>query len=87
MPAPTVDPKDLDPAHIAPADTYRPEDPVWVFRSGSWHAGRIVTASHRAATVTYRPANTRGTVVDTLTAAYLVPRADIDPLLDRVPRT
>lgn len=82
MAAPTIDPHDLDPAQIAPTDSYRPTDPVWVFRSGAWYAGVIVTASNRAATVTYRPGNSRGTAVDTLTAAYLRPRADADPMLD-----
>lgn len=84
MPAPTINPHDLDPAHIAPADSYRPYDPVWVYRSGAWYAGVIVAASAAAATVTYRPGNARGTAVDTLTAAYLYPRADIDPMLDGV---
>ena len=82
MPAPTIDPNDLDPTEIAPADSYHPADPVWVYRAGNWCAGVIVAASNRAATVTYRPGNARGTAVDTLTATYLVPRADIDPLLD-----
>jgi hypothetical protein len=84
MAAPNIDPNDLDPAEIAPADSYRPADPVWVYRSGTWHAGVIVAASTRAATVTYRPGNSHGTAVDTLTAAYLFPRADIDPMLDNL---
>jgi hypothetical protein len=82
VPAPSIDPNDLDPAEIAPADSYRPADPVWVYRAGRWHAGVVVAASSRAATVTYRPAQGPDTVVDTLTAPYLFPRADIDPLLD-----
>ncbi|GFJ92704.1 hypothetical protein Prum_063460 [Phytohabitans rumicis] len=40
----------------------------------------------RAATVTYRPNSARGTGVDTLTAVYMLPRADVDPLLDPVPQ-
>jgi hypothetical protein len=82
VPAPTIDPNDLDPADVPPVDSYRPADPVWVYRSGTWQAGVIVAASRRAATVTYRPAPGRGTAVDTLTAPYLLPRADADPLLD-----
>jgi hypothetical protein len=82
MAAPDIDPNDLDPAEITPADSYRPEDPVWVYRAGAWCAGIVVAASTRAATVTYRPGGSRGTAVDTLTAVYLCPRADIDPLLD-----
>ena len=82
MPAPSVDPTKLDPTMIAPAASYRTADPVWVFRSGTWHAGIVVAASQRAATVTYRLGNTRATVVDTLTAPFLVPRADVDPMLD-----
>jgi hypothetical protein len=84
VPAPTINPNDLDPAEVAPADSYRPADPVWVYRAGGWHAGVIVAASTRAVTVTYRPAPGLGTAVDTLTAPYLFPRADIDPLLDLV---
>jgi hypothetical protein len=42
----------------------------------------VVTASARAATVTYRPTDTTGTGVDTLTAAFLLPRAELDPMLD-----
>jgi hypothetical protein len=82
VPAPSIDPNDLDPAEIAPADSYRPADPVWVYRAGTWHAGVVVAASSRAATVTYRPARGPDRAVDTLTAPYLFPRADIDPLLD-----
>jgi hypothetical protein len=82
VPAPTIDPNQLDPAEVAPAESYRPADPVWVYRAGAWHAGVIVAASTVAATVTYRPAPGLGTAVDTLTAPYLFPRADIDPVLD-----
>jgi hypothetical protein len=87
MPVPTVDPADLEPADIAPADSYQPGDRVWVYRSGCWRAGVIVAASARAATVTYRPANLRGTAVDTLTAEHLIARVDLDPLLDAAPRS
>lgn len=84
MPAPTIDPNDLDPAKVPPANTYHPADRVWVYRAGGWHAGVVVAASQRAATVQYRPGSGGGTAVDTLTAEYLIPRVDIDPLLDAV---
>lgn len=82
MPAPSVDPAHLDPAAIPPVDSYRPKDPVWVYRTGAWRAGVIVSASSTAATVTYRPGDALGTAVDTLTALYLLPRIDTDPILD-----
>ena len=82
MPIPTMDPDQRDPAEVAPTDSYQPADPVWVFRAGVWRAGVIEAASARAATVTYRPGSARGTGVDTITARYLVPRAENDPLLD-----
>jgi hypothetical protein len=82
MPAPTIDPEHRDPADVAPTDTYRPADLVWVHRGGDWRAGIIESASPRAATVTYRPGGTRGTAVDTLTARYMLARAEADPMLD-----
>lgn len=82
MPTPTIDPDQRDPAEVAPTDSYRPSDPVWVYRGGIWRAGVVESASARAATVTYRPSGARGTGVDTLTARYVLARADTDPLLD-----
>ena len=82
MPTPTIDPEHRNPAEIAPTNTYRPTDPVWVFRGGDWRSGVVEAASARAATVTYRPNNNRGTGVDTVTAPYILARADADPLLD-----
>ncbi len=82
MPAPTIDPNQRDPRDVAPTDTYRPADRVWVYRGGSWRAGVVETTSERAATVTYRPSEAQATGVDTLTAPFLLPRADVDPLLD-----
>ncbi len=82
MAAPTIHPDQRDPEHIAPTDSYHPADPVWVFRGGTWRAGVVEASSRRAATVTYRPTNTRATGVDTLTAQYMLARVDIDPLLD-----
>jgi hypothetical protein len=83
MPAPDIDPDRRDPAEVAPTDTYHPADRVWVYRGGTWRAGVVETASDRAATVTYRPTGAPATGVDTLTAAFLLPRADVDPLLDQ----
>jgi hypothetical protein len=82
MGTPTIDPEDRDPAEVAPADSYQRSDRVWVYRGGDWHAGVIEASSARAATVTYRPGSARGTAVDTLTARYLLRRADTDPMLD-----
>jgi hypothetical protein len=82
MAIPSVSPDQRDPTEVAPTDTYRPTDRVWVFRGGTWRAGLIEAVSPRAATVTYRPGEARGTGVDTLTAPYVAARADADPLLD-----
>ena len=82
MPTPTIDPHHRDPAEVAPTDSYRPADRVWVYRGGRWRAGVIEVASDLAATVTYRPDRTRGTGVDTLTATYVLPRNDLDEMLD-----
>jgi hypothetical protein len=83
MPTPTVDPSQRDPAAIASTDTYHPADRVWVYRTGTWRAGIIERASARAATVIYRIGSSPGTGVDTMTAPYVLPRADADPHLDR----
>ena len=83
MAAPTVDPHERDPATVSGTDTYRHADKVWVYRDRAWCPGVVETASARAVTVTYRPEKSRGTGVDTLTAAYLLPRDDVDPLLDQ----
>jgi hypothetical protein len=76
---PTIAPPQRDPAEVAPADSYHPSDPVWVYRDG-WRAGVIEAASPRAVTVTYRPGAHRGTGVDTFTAPYVSKRSDEDPL-------
>ncbi|MEV4624704.1 hypothetical protein AB0J90_00235 [Micromonospora sp. NPDC049523] len=80
MAVPTIDPNQRDPHDVVPTDSYQPTDPVWIFRSGTWRAGVVEVASAGAATVTYRPSGARGTGVDTLTARYVLPRADLDPL-------
>ncbi|WP_232323666.1 hypothetical protein [Catenuloplanes japonicus] len=83
MSVPSVDPHRRDPAQVASTDTYRPEDRVWVFRGGEWRAGIVEVASRDAATVTYRPSSSRGTGVDTITARFVQPRSEIDPMLDK----
>ena len=82
MTAPDLDPDQRDPADVVPTNSYQPADPVWVYRGGVWRAGVIEATSTRAAMVTYRPTMAKGTGVDTLTARYLLPRRDSDPLLD-----
>jgi hypothetical protein len=80
--SPTITPPQRDPADVAPAESYHPADPVWVYRDG-WRAGIIEAASPRAVTVTYHPGAHRGTGVDTFTAPYVTARDREDPLLDR----
>jgi hypothetical protein len=80
MPAPTIDPSHRKPSEVAPTSTYKRADRVWVYRNGTWRAGVVESASSQAATVTYRPNSARGTGVDTLTAEYVIPRADSDSL-------
>jgi hypothetical protein len=84
MSAPTLHPAQRNPADVAPTDSYRPADPVWVHRGGTWRAGVVEAASPRAATVTYRPTDAPGTAVDTLTAPYLATRNETDPFLDHL---
>ena len=78
---PTGTPSHRDPAEVDPSDSYRPTDPVWVYRDG-WHSGVVEAASPRAVTVTFRPGSAPSTGVDTFTAPYVTVRADRDPLLD-----
>jgi hypothetical protein len=87
MPVPTIDPDQRDPAEVPPTDSYQPADRVWVYRGGTWCAGVVETASARAATVTYRLGNARGTGVDTFTGQDVLPRADFDPPPDRSSKT
>jgi diguanylate cyclase (GGDEF)-like protein len=82
-PPPTLHPNQRDPAQIAPASTYRPNDRVWVYRDGAWRTGIVDSASSLAVTATYRRTNHPGTCVDTMTAPYVQPRCHADPYLDR----
>jgi diguanylate cyclase (GGDEF)-like protein len=83
MATPTCDPSRRHPADVAPASTYRRGDPVWVHRYGAWRPGVIEAASSRAVMATYRCAQGRGTVVDTMSAEYVLPRTDVDTHLDQ----
>jgi hypothetical protein len=69
---PSFDPDQRDPAHVAPAGSYRRDETVWVFRNGAWHPGVVNGASPLAVMVTYQSIGGRGTVVDTVTAEYLM---------------
>jgi hypothetical protein len=80
---PTCEPHQRDPAAVAPAATYRPYDRVWVYRDRAWRPGVVERASSGAVLATYRHANGAGTVVDTMTAEYVIARDAPDPLLDR----
>lgn len=77
-PPPTLHPSQRDPAHVAPASTYHPSDPVWVFRDGAWRTAVVNHASRFAVTATYRRSHHHGTGVDTMTAQYVLPRGDTD---------
>jgi hypothetical protein len=55
---------------------------VWVHELGCWRPAVVLHASARAVTVRYRPAEGRGTGVDTVTCHNLAARDDDDPYLD-----
>jgi diguanylate cyclase (GGDEF)-like protein len=80
---PTCEPHQRDPAAVASAATYRPYDPIWVYRDSAWRPGVVERASSGAVLATYRHADGAGTVVDTMTAEYVVARDVPDPHLDR----
>jgi hypothetical protein len=73
---PGCDPDERDPSHIAPADSYRRNEAVWVYRNGSWHPGVVNGVSPLAVMVTYQSILGRGTVVDTVTPQYLMPHGE-----------
>ena len=79
---PTVTPPHRAAAEVDPVESYRPTDPVWVYRDG-WQSGVVEAVSPRAVTVSYRPGSKPGIGVDTFTAPYITVRADRDPLLER----
>ncbi|HEY7223470.1 MAG TPA: hypothetical protein VH561_07665 [Micromonosporaceae bacterium] len=78
----------LTPANGPFAETPRPEFApgrlVWVYCSGSWRPGVILSASAQAAIVRYRPTESRGTAVDTVMAHNIALRDDADPYLDQL---
>ena len=78
MAAPTLNPSERPQNDIAPADSYPIGAPVWVHRGGGWRAGRVLESSPLATMVRYRPTDGPGTAVDTVNAANLLDRADVD---------
>jgi hypothetical protein len=66
----------------AAPDTYRPGQPVWVYRNGSWRPGVVLDSTSRAVMVRYRPADGPGTGVDSVTGHSIVERTDVDAFLD-----
>jgi diguanylate cyclase (GGDEF)-like protein len=81
---PDIDPYRREPADITPAGTYQPDDPVWVYRHGAWHPGRVESASRRAVMATYWRMTGGGTVVDTMGAECVLERGGADRHPDRV---
>lgn len=85
MPVPTLDPQCRS-VSVAPPEAYDPGERVWIHRAGSWRPGVVLQASRDAVTVRYRPAEGRGTGVDTVSGGdFLLARDDEDPYLDRGP--
>ena len=63
----------------------RPGLRVWVLRAGAWRPGIVLSASPKAATVRYRPADGPGTGVDTVTFGSLSVRLEHDVCDDELP--
>lgn len=85
MAAPLLDPNLRTEAAPVPSDGFHPGAWVWVHTLGSWRPGIVLHSSPHAATVRYRPAQGRGTSVDTVTTHSLAARKDEDPFLDNAP--
>jgi hypothetical protein len=85
MAAPLLDPHLRTEPAASPSAGYQPGSWVWVHTLGSWRPGIVLHSSPHAATVRYRPAQGRGTSVDTVTSHSLAARKDEDPLLDTAP--
>ena len=83
MSAPTVNPANRGDAETPSADQYVRGEWVWVFRSGAWHPGIVLSSSVQAAVVRYRPSESSATAVDTVMAHNLVHRDDPDPDVDQ----
>jgi diguanylate cyclase (GGDEF)-like protein len=71
-------PEERPTTDVAPANTYHHGDPVWVHRYGAWRPGVVDAASPRAVMTTYRCSDGMATVVDTVSAEYVVLRAGTD---------
>jgi hypothetical protein len=82
VPVPTFDPDRRTRAGLPRPDCFNPGERVWVYRAGAWRPGVVLHSSAQAVTVRYRPADGRGTGVDTVTAHSLASRDDEDPFLD-----
>lgn len=65
--------------YVAPADSYRPGQPVWIRRGYAWRPGEVVNACARTVMVRYQPGEHPGTAVDTVTTDMVVPRTGGDP--------
>lgn len=85
--APTRASVSREPAQAAPASTYQPGDRVWVYRNGAWRPGVVEAVASMAVMATYRCADGQGTAVDTMSARYVLPRADMDAQLDQATST
>jgi hypothetical protein len=85
MAAPLLDPNLRTEPETVPGAGFQPGTWVWVHTSGSWRPGIVLHSSPHAATVRYRPAEGRGTSVDTVTTHSLAARKDEDPFLDGAP--
>jgi hypothetical protein len=72
MSRPTVNP--LVREQVPAGDSYRCDQPVWVHRHGGWLPGVVSGTSPRAVLATYQSIRGRGTVVDTVSAEYVMPR-------------
>jgi hypothetical protein len=84
MSAPTVDPAHRSHGDVTGSDQYARGAKVWVFRSGSWRPGVVLSSSPKAVIVRYRPTDSRGTGVDTVMADNLAQREEIDPYVDHL---
>jgi hypothetical protein len=85
MAAPLLDPHLRTEPAASPSAGYQPGSWVCVHTLGSWRPGIVLHSSPHAATVRYRPAQGRGTSVDTVTSHSLAARKDEDPFLDSAP--
>jgi hypothetical protein len=78
MSAPTLDPATRPLDDVTRLDQYPLGARVWVFSAGSWRPGVVLSATAKAASVRYRPADGWGTAVDTVLPDKLVARDEDD---------